>query len=161
MPGGDDAPGSDDALDPDRGLDTAAVRAHLLDERRALIATVADCADAVAAGWDGESTTDPDLVTGPLRATLERAGVLGEFPTVLRECVTAAGGRLRAEPVPAPPYVVVTSVGPVLRATLEDGRLVVTLRTFAVERPEEGGPARYVRTGLDEAGMVDVAVRGR
>jgi hypothetical protein len=151
-------PGADDAADIG-GLDMDAARAHLLGERRDCLATVADCADAVAAGWDGESTTDPDEVVGPLRATLERAGVWSEFPTVLRECVAAAGGRLRAEPVAAPPYVVATSVGPVLRATLDEERLVVTLRVFAVERPGGDGPARYVRSGTDGEEIVDVAVR--
>jgi hypothetical protein len=143
------------------GLDAAAVRAHLLDERRDLCSTVADCADAVAAGWPDEGTTGRDAVVGPLRATLERAGVLGQFPVVLRECVAAAGSRLRAEPVPAPPYVVVTSVGPVLRATLDDGRLVVTFRVFAVERGGGGSPARYVRSGRSAEEVVAVAVRGR
>jgi hypothetical protein len=61
----------------------------------------------------------------------------------------AAGGQLQAEPVAAPPYVAVTSVGPVLRATLPGGRLVVTVRVFAVERGSEGtdGAAgvRYTR----------------
>jgi hypothetical protein len=143
------------------GLDAAAVRAHLLDERRELVATVRDCADAVAADWASEATTDRDAVTGPLRATLERAGVLGQFPAVLRECVAAAGGQLRAEPVAAPPYVVVTSVGPVLRATLDDGRLVVTFRVFAVERSDGGSRARYVRSGESAEEVVAVAVRGR
>lgn len=143
------------------GLDTAAVRAHLLGERGGLVATVGDCADAVAAGWPDEGTTDRDAVVGPLRATLERTGVLGQFPTVLHECVTAASGRLQAEPVPAPPYVVVTSVGPVLRATLDDGRLVVTFRVFAVERGGGGSPARYVRSGRSAEEVVAVAVRGR
>ena len=86
--------------------------------------------------------------------------VLAAFPAVLRECVAAAGGQLRAEPVAAPPYVVVTSVGPVLRATLDEGRLVVTLRVFAVERPDALG-AWYVRRGQSAADVVDVAVRGR
>jgi len=143
------------------GLDAAAVRAHLLGERRELVVTVRDCADAVAAGWTDASTTDRGAVVEPLRATLERAGVLAEFPTVLRECVAATGGRLQAEPVAAPPYVVVTSVGPVLRATLDGGRLVVTLRVFALKRGGGGSPARYVRSGESAEEIVAVAVRGR
>jgi hypothetical protein len=143
------------------GLDAAAVRAHLLGERGGLVATVGDCADAVASGWASEATTDRDAVVGPLRATLDRAGVLAELPTVLRECVAAAGGQLQAEPVAAPPYVVVTSVGPVLRATLDEGRLVVTFRVFAVERDGEGSSARYVRSGESAEEAVTVAVRNR
>lgn len=142
------------------GLDTAAARAHLLGERGDLVTTVVACADAVAAGWAGEATTDPSEVAEPLRATLERAGVLAQLPMVLRECVAAAGGQLQADPVPAPPYVVLTSVGPVLRATLDEGRLVVTLRVFAIERRDEGSPARYVRRGQSPEAVVDVSVRG-
>jgi hypothetical protein len=141
-------------------LDVDAVRAHLLGERRDLLATVGDCADAVAAGWDGAATTDPDAVPGPLRTTLERAGVLSTLPAVLRECVAVAGGKLQAEPVAASPYVVVTSRGPVLRATLAAGRLVVTLQMFTVERAAGGG-ARYSRDERPAGASVTVAVRGR
>ncbi|MFB6207233.1 MAG: hypothetical protein ABEJ05_11980 [Haloglomus sp.] len=144
--------------DDTHGLDTRAVRAHLREERRDLVTTVADCADAVAADWDGTRTTDAADVTGPLRATLDRAGVLARFPSVLRECVAAAGGSLQADPVAAPPYVVVTSVGPLLRATLADDRLVVTLRVFEVERTDDG-PPRYVRTERDPEAITDVEVR--
>jgi hypothetical protein len=139
------------ALDPD------AARDHLLTERRDLVVTVLDCADAVAAGWDGEATTDADRVGPPLRTALRRAGVLERLPGVLRECVAAAGGRLQADPVPAPPYVVVTSVGPLLRATLEAGRLVVTVRAFRVERGDGG--TRYVRDATDPSAAVAVELR--
>lgn len=138
-------------------LDPGPVRDHLLAERHDLVASVLDCADAVAAGWDGDTTADRERVTGPLRTTLERAGILGRLPTVLRECVDATGGQLTAEPVAAPPYVVITSVGPMLRATLPGGRLVVTLRAFRIDRSEEG--PRYTRDARSVWGAVDVVVR--
>jgi hypothetical protein len=50
-----------------------------------------------------------------------------------------AGYALRAAPVPAPPYVVVTGEGPVVRATVADGWLAVTLRAFEVVRADEHG----------------------
>lgn len=138
---------------------SATVRSYLLTEHADLLATASDCADAVASGWNGESTTDRDAVAGPMTATLRRAGVLDELPTVLAGAVDAAGYSLRAEPVPAPPYVVVTSTGPVLRATLADGRLVISLRLFAVERSAEGEEQRYVRGPQDTERIVDVAFR--
>jgi hypothetical protein len=138
------------------GLDADAVRTQLREERGDLVAAVLDCADAVVAGWDGTATAEATRVTEPLGATLERAGVLETLPAVLAECVAAAGGRLRAEPVAAPPYVVVTSVGPVLRATLDEERLVVTLRAFRVERDERG--PRYVRDARTVADAIDVDV---
>jgi hypothetical protein len=138
-------------------LDPDAVREYLLAERHDLVASVLDCADAITAGWDGDTTADRGQVTGPLRTTLERAGVLEQFPALLRECTDAAGGRLTADPVAAPPYVVVTSVGPMLRATLSGGRLVVTFRVFRIERDEDG--PRYARDARSVGDAVDVAVR--
>ncbi|EJN58869.1 hypothetical protein [Halogranum rubrum] len=137
----------------------ATVRSYLLTEHTDLLATASDCADAVVAGWDGKSTTDRDAVTGPLTATLRRSGVLDELPRVLAGAVDAAGYALRAQPVPAPPYVVVTSTGPVLRATLADGRLVISLRLFAVERGSEDIEQRYVRGPQAAERVVDVAFR--
>jgi hypothetical protein len=121
----------------------ARVREHLREERGDCLSTVDRCADAVAAGWDGPATTDREAVVPPMTAALRRTGVHDEFPAVLADAVAAAGETLRARPVAAPPYVVVTSVGPVLRATLDDARLVVTLAAFGVDRGE--GPPRYSR----------------
>lgn len=146
------------------------VRAHLREEHADVLAGVEWCADAVVAGWDDQpaapddrpatapeghpatapddrpATTDRDAVVGPLRAALQRAGLLDRFPVVLTDSVRAAGFSLPASPVPAPPYVVVTSRGPVLRATVDAGRLVVTFEVFTVER---GETVRYVRTTDD------------
>ena len=53
---------------------------------------------------------------------------------------------LPADPVPQPPYFVVTGEGPMIRVSLDDPavRVVVLLRTFAVESGE--GRPRYRRT---------------
>lgn len=152
-----------DVSDPSDASDVPSlVESHLLAEHTAIVDRVGDCADTVVAGWDGEGTTNREEVTGPLESTLRRAGVLDRLPAVLADAVDVAGYRLRARPVPAPPYVVVTSTGPVLRATLADGRLVVSLRVFSVERaetPEGGGRRRYVRGPRTPASVVDVAFR--
>jgi hypothetical protein len=141
-------------------LDAEAVRAHLLGQRRDWVEAVLDCATAVAAGWDGPSTTDRDRVVGPFRAALEAAGALGAAPAVLRECVTAAGGALSADPVAAPPYVVVTGEGLLLRATLET-RLVVAVRPFRLRPTTPGAPPRYERAGETPEAAVAVETRGR
>jgi len=140
-------------------LDPSAAREHLLSDRRGVVEATIECADAVAASWSEAGTTDRGAVVDPLGAALSEAGLLGAYPSVLAECVAAAGGTLRAEPVAAPPYVTVTSAGPVLRATLDAGRLVVTLAVFDVERPDEGGRPRYVRAAGTPEGVVDVEVR--
>ena len=129
---------------------------YLLAEREPFVASAIACADAVTAGWDGASATDRETVVGPLAERLATAGVLDAAPEVLAGTVEAIGGRAGAEPVAAPPYVAVTSVGPVLRASLDDERLVITLRLFAVERD---GTTRYVRGTDEPAEVVDVELR--
>jgi len=140
-------------------LDPAAAREHLLGDRRGTVEATIECADAVAASWSEAGTTDRGAVVDPLYRTLSEAGLLEAYPSVLAECVAAAGGALPAEPVAAPPYVTITSVGPVLRATLDDGRLVVTLAVFDVERPDGGGRPRYVRAARAPESVVGVEVR--
>lgn len=108
------------------------VNARLLDAHRPALERVFDCADSVAESWDGETTTDRDAVVVPFRATLRASNALEPLAEALEDSVTAAGYPLAARPVPAPPYVVVTSRGVVLRATVPDGRLVATLSAFEV-----------------------------
>lgn len=138
---------------------TEAVREHLLGERRALVEGVLACADRVAADWDCDGTTDRAAVVDPFESLLTASGLTETFPTLLAECVDRAGATLPARPVAAPPYVVVTSEGVVLRATLPDGRLVVTLRTFDVDR--SGERPRYVRGPTEPESAVSVAFRGQ
>ncbi|MFC5365860.1 hypothetical protein [Salinirubrum litoreum] len=137
--------------------DTELVRDYLHRDHADLLATVEQCADAVAAGWGGETTSDRSAVVPPLEAALRRSGVTDRLPAVLAGAVSAIGGQLQARPVAGPPYVVVTSVGPVLRATLADRRLVVTFGVFTVRR--EGDGPRYARRSAPDADLVDVAFR--
>lgn len=119
-------------------------REYVRSEHRALVETTVDCADAVAAGWDGEATADRSRVVPPLEAALRRSGVVDALPAVIAGAVEAAGFSLAARPVAGPPYVAMTSQGPLLRATVPEGRLVVTLAVFEIER---GEPTRYRRAG--------------
>lgn len=140
-------------------LDTDAVREHVLAERRPLVEGVLACADGVAADWEDGGTTDRAAVVDPFESLLEASGLTETFPTLLAECVDRAGATLSARPVAAPPYVVVTSEGVVLRATLDEERLVVTLRAFEVDR--SGERPRYVRGPTTPESAVEVAIRGR
>jgi hypothetical protein len=115
-----------------------------------------DVAAAVVDGWDGDSTTDRDAVLGPFREGLAAADLLERFPAVLADLIEAIGRSPPAQIVPGPPYVAVTSVGPVLRATLSDGRLVATLRTFAVTR---SNGARYCQGPTDPDDVPEVRFR--
>lgn len=111
-----------------------AARRRIEDEHTAIVAGVDHCAEQVAVPWDTSRTTDSDHVVGPLRSVLESTGLLAQLPLVLADVVEATGYELRARPVPAPPYVVVTSRGPMLRATIDPGRLVIRFDVFEVVR---------------------------
>lgn len=130
-------------------LDSAAASEFVRREHGDVVAVVDDCADGVAAGWDGDSATEAAAVSTPLETCLDESGVLDALPDVLSGAAAAAGGELQASPVAAPPYVVVTSRGPVLRATLDGGRLVVRFDAFRVT---DGG--RYERTDTGVTAVV-------
>lgn len=160
----------------------AAARERLLTEHGETLEAVLDAADAVAtgdpegagsatgegnaeprsagssaAGWhrldDGRlATPDRDALVPVFRAVLDDREVLGELPNLLAVAVDAAGYELPAAPVPAPPYVAMTSTGPVLRATVTDGRLVVNVDCFEVVR---GGEAKAENVeGSEKTGVV-------
>ena len=136
----------------DADADERAVRSHLVEECDELLRTVAACADQVADGWE-RPPTDGRAVADALGDGLAATGVLDRCPSVLEEVTAVAGHQLAADPVAAPPYVTVTSLGPVLRAPLTTGRLVVRVEVFAVERVS-GEAARYVRRDADPAASV-------
>lgn len=131
---------------------TEAVRDRLLDAHREPLERALSCADAVAAGWDGETTTDRTAVVGPYRALLERAGLLEALVAALVDAVGFAGHDLAARPVADVPYLAVTGRGVVLRGPIDDGRIVATLRAFEVD-PYRLGP------GLPAALVVDAKGR--
>ncbi|MFP9191900.1 hypothetical protein ACLI4Q_09615 [Natrialbaceae archaeon A-CW1-1] len=130
-----------------------AIERQLHREHDATLSAVNACADAVAADWSTSTVSDRQAVVDPLRTRLESSGVLESLPGVLIDLADAAGYTLPPPPVAGPPYVVVTSRGPMLRATIDPGRLVVRFDVFDLER--EQNPV-YRR--LEE---VDVSVRVR
>ncbi|WP_266080173.1 hypothetical protein [Haladaptatus caseinilyticus] len=120
-----------------------AIREYILGEHEETITAVIRCADRVAESWNDEATvgettfqatTDREEVVEPLSRELHESGLLPVFSTILAEAVSAAGFSMQATPVPAPPYVALTSRGPILRATVSAGRLVVSFHVFDVRR---------------------------
>lgn len=150
-------------------------REHVLENHEDVVVRVLAAADAVADDWstlaDGRrATPERDAVLAPLRTALDRSGVLGRLPEVLTGAVEAAGYRLSATPVAAPPYVAVTSTGPVLRGTVADGRLVLSVDCFEVVRDADlpgadfsrtagSGRVLYARTTTDPAAALTVRFR--
>lgn len=129
----------------ERAVRTAA-RRYLLAEHGDTLAAVVAAADAVSDGWTGPATTDRAAVVDPLRRRLELTGHWQQFPGLLRGAAEAAGLGLVAEPVAAPPYLVMASTGPVFRGTALAGRLVISVRVFEVDRE---GSVRYRRGASD------------
>lgn len=107
---------------------------HVRSEYPELLGTIGDCADAVASTWEGPAVSDRSAVVEPFRSGLEARDVPARLPDVLVDVVDGVGHELPARPVSAPPYVVVTSTGVLLRATLPPGRLVIAIEPFAVTR---------------------------
>jgi len=131
-------------------LDKAILRAH-----RPCLAAVVDAGADVAAGLT-EPVTDPGAVRGPLDRQLRDRGLPGELLGMLDTAADAARGTVQGQPVAAPPYLTVTSRGPVCRATLADGRrLVVTCAVFAVERR----PRRYTFRDPSPAECLEASLR--
>ena len=121
-------------------------RRRIQENHRSVVADIDDCADRVAEPWDTSRTTNPDAVVEPFHAALAERGLLEQLSYVLADVVEATGYDLRETPVPAPPYVVVTSRGPVLRGTIDPGRLVIEFDAFEVVRDSDpAGTAAYRR----------------
>ena len=110
-----------------------AVETRTRQEHAGVCSAIEVCADTVADSWATPAAVGGRAIVDPFRTRLERTGVLEALPGVLADLVVTAGYRLSAPPAPAPPYVVVTSRGVILRATIEPGRLVVELEAFELD----------------------------
>ncbi len=131
------------------------VRTRVLSKHEEVAIGVLHAAEAVADTWLEDWTTSRAAIVQPLRSELRTRGVLEQFPGVLSDAVQAAGYDLQATPVAAPPYVIVTSRGPILRATVHDGRLVAGFHVFTVDRRT---PPRYYRSGETARGILSVEI---
>lgn len=119
-----------------------AARRCIQSEHVAVLDGIDYCADRVAEPWEGATVGDRDRVVEALRTWLESTGLLAKLPLVLADAVEATGYELSAPPVAAPPYVAITSRGPILRATIEPGRLVARFDAFEVAREPHRGYRR-------------------
>lgn len=131
----------------------AAVRERVLAEHRGTVEAVLANADDVMR--EIGTPASRAAVVEALDERFDRRDLHERLVDLLRTAVAAAGYEFRAEPVPAPPYVVLTGRGPLVRATVADGRLVVLLRAF---RLGDGGDG-YVRADADPEAAIEVRFR--
>lgn len=143
-------------LRADGSFDARPIRRAILRDHEGTLLSVLAAADAVAAEWGTDRTTERSAVSEPLRAALRRRNLEGPLLEVLATAASAVDRELPAEPVPAPPYLTVNGRGPLLRATVDGGRILVAIAVFAVERD----PVGYVRTGDSAADVLEVTVKG-
>lgn len=104
---------------------------------------IESAATAVTESWECDWVDDPSAIVDPLGCELDRRNVIDRCPRVIEDVLSELGSRPFAPIVAAPPYVVVTSRGPMLRATLDECRIILLIRVFSVDT---GGPVRYERT---------------
>lgn len=119
-------------------VDTSALREYLLTDHADVVETIRACAEAAAEAGTTDGHSDTSAVRRGTEAGLRELGVWERLPRVLAACVAQTGERLGARPVAAPPYVAATATGVVLRATLDGGRLVVSIEALSVERRDGG-----------------------
>lgn len=90
-----------------------------------VVTTLDDIASRIATAWPDTQITEGSQARTIVAAAVESVEIRQHLPVVLESAVGALDAEMAARPVPAPPYVVVTSTGVVLRATTSAGRLVV------------------------------------
>ena len=151
----DEAPNPGDPAD-DVEATARAAAAVLTRDGGETIEAVVESARAVEATWGTDHATSRGAVVGPLAVELDRRDLRPRLVDLLVLAADAVGLSLAAPPVPGPPYVVVTSTGPVLRGTAARVRLVIGLRVFEVIR---GRPTRYRRRSGGPADVLDVDLR--
>ena len=132
------------------------IRTRLLESHRETLQSVIDAGRSVATAWPTDDVQESGAVTEPLEHLLREQGLAADLLGLLQTGTAAMGETVQGKPIPAPPYLVITSRGPVCRGTLSDGRrLVVVLELFAVRR----APTRYQFRDPTPDELLSVSVR--
>lgn len=131
------------------------VREYLLYTHRELLTAVLACADTVVDNRSDNRIPLDVSLADQLREQLDRAGIIEQLPAVLTGAVDAMDASLPVEPVCAPPYIVVSNTGPIMRATVNGRRLVITIEAFRVCSDTR----QYVRTTSNPGETLAVEIR--
>jgi len=135
---------------------TERLRELLVAGHRETLGSVIAAGATVAEGWATDAVGSAAEVREPLAGAISRRNLGPALLSILGAGATALDAEIAGEPVPAPPYLVVTSTGPICRATLADGRrLVLAFVLFGVDRR----PRRYQFLDPTPAELLDVRLR--
>lgn len=116
------------------------VRTRLLEAHPETLQSVIDAGRSVAAAWPADAARESGAVRDPLAHLLREQGVSDDLLEILQTGAAAIDESVRGTPIPAPPYLAITSRGPVCRGTIGgDRRLVILLELFGVQSQ----PTRY------------------
>jgi hypothetical protein len=111
------------------------VRARVLETHRETLRSLIDVGRGVATTWSGRAVTQASAVRDPLEDAIDERGLSDALLDALRVGVAALDERPQGRLLPAPPYLVVTSRGPLCRTTMsDDRRLVLLVELFEVDR---------------------------
>lgn len=127
----------------------SAVRSRVVEEHRATLRSLVDLGRQVAATWPDCATTEASAVRSSLEHALETTGLADAVLDMLRVGADTLDEPLQARLLPAPPYLAITSRGPICRATISgDRRLVLLVELFEIDRT---GPSyRFVDPSPEE-----------
>jgi hypothetical protein len=132
------------------------IRTRLLEAHRETLQSVIDAGRSVATAWPTDGVQESGTVTEPLEHLLRERGLAADLLGMLQIGTAAMNDTVQGRPIPAPPYLVITSRGPICRGTLSDGRrLVVVLELFAVRR----SPTRYRFRDPTPEELLSVSIR--
>lgn len=107
-----------------------AVASYVRTQHEPVLSAVEAAGHAASADWPATGVADGARARAALRAEIDARDIGSNLVSLLCGAATVVDEPLDQNPVPAPPYVVVTSSGVLLRATLEACRLLIELRVF-------------------------------
>lgn len=115
------------------------VRQQILTTHSETVSAVIDAGASIESAVDQWPVSDPRLIREPLARLLRDRGLLEPLLEILESVADAVDGAIQGTPVASPPYLAVTSQGPVCRGTLsDDRRLIVEFVLFDVQRRPRG-----------------------
>jgi hypothetical protein len=115
------------------------VRQEILTTHYETVSAVIDAGRSIETTVDDWPVSDPRVIREPLERLLRDWGLLEPLLEILESVADALDRAIEGKPVTSPPYLAVTSQGPVCRATLSDNRrLIVELVLFDVQRRPRG-----------------------